>query len=168
MPIRAAFGAAAAAACLLAGCGTDRSEPPPKTNVTGRVTLHGRPLTGGEVVFLAADGTTHVRPVAPDGTYSAVNVPEGPARVAVRSDPSQLSGPPPLWAQHKAKEAKEQGKTFTPEELTKVEDPVLRLAYMESQGMAPARVPGRYADPKTSKLAHTVVSGPQTYDVPLD
>jgi hypothetical protein len=95
---RAAWRAAAlaGAALALAGCGDD-SGIPPCVPVSGLVTLDGKPLTDGTVIFLGATekgGPTGYEPVAlidAQGTYSLVTrhkpgAPPGKYKVVVYWD----------------------------------------------------------------------------------
>ena len=79
------FGALLVLAAAAGGCGKSTA------TLSGTVTYRGRPVTSGEVVFLAADGRTVAHaPIGPDGYYTVQGVPPGQARVAV-------DNPPPSW-----------------------------------------------------------------------
>src|SRR4051794_33249667 len=63
---RRTLGAAALAALLAAaGCGGPRLAP-----VSGRVTVGGRPVTEGVVMFIPADGPAAVGAIQKDGQYT--------------------------------------------------------------------------------------------------
>jgi hypothetical protein len=83
----------------------------------GRVTLDGRPLTSGIVVFVGSAGST-VAEIQSDGSYRATNVPLGPVRVLLApSGPSGTpragSGPKPQPAPSRYHSADTSGLTLT-------------------------------------------------------
>ncbi len=53
----------------IAGCGGDDGKKPGAVNVSGKVTLNGKPLEGAEVNFLNGDHAS-VGVTGPDGTYT--------------------------------------------------------------------------------------------------
>jgi hypothetical protein len=56
------------------------------SSVTGKVTLDGKPLAGGTIIFHAADDDQFVgTKIKEDGTYKVVRVPAGKYRVAIKS-----------------------------------------------------------------------------------
>jgi hypothetical protein len=74
-PVRAAL-AAVLLSTAVAGCGAGRGE------VTGIVTLDGKPLPFGTIQFLGPDGIPCAGAIGPDGSFS-VQVPVGEARVLI-------------------------------------------------------------------------------------
>jgi len=80
---RVATGALLLSCFLIVGCGGGGV-----TQLSGKVTLDDKPLTGGMVVFVTEDGskTEHV-PIKSDGTYSSDRVPYGNLRVGVTPPP---------------------------------------------------------------------------------
>ncbi len=136
----------ALAAGGLSGCGV----PTPET-VTGRVVYRGQPVTVGQVSFLGADGVPVCGDIDPDGSYRVDHVPLGEAAVAVTATPPRDPPKPP----------KVVGKL--PDGRPKVEsrpDPTHRPK-------APAAVPAKYADARTSGLRLTVHAGPNRFDIDL-
>ncbi len=66
--------------------------------VTGKITLGGKPLPGGEIAMVGADGLTHRGTIQADGTYQVKNLAPGTFKVAVRGDkdvpvPKQYADP---------------------------------------------------------------------------
>lgn len=57
--------------------------PEPKATVKGKVTLDGKPLVGGEVLFIDAKGAIKMVKTAPDGTYAIPDLAPGAYKVAV-------------------------------------------------------------------------------------
>lgn len=99
---RSAAAALVLAACLQAGC----SGGPDSGTVTGTVSVAGKPLAGGSISFIGADGRPIAAEISPNGTYRVDNVPLGEAIVVVNALPSdeparhkaikeQISQPPP-------------------------------------------------------------------------
>jgi hypothetical protein len=88
-PRRSLPAPALAAGCVLlfvSGCGSDTA------TVTGLVTLQGKPVADGSVVFYCADKQIVRGLIGPDGRYSIPNVPFGPATVTVQSHPRVPDG----------------------------------------------------------------------------
>jgi hypothetical protein len=140
-----------AAAALLAGCGKGR---PATAAVSGTVTIRGRPVTAGTVLFVAADGTQSASAeLSPEGTYTMPAAPVGPVRVAVQTAtfryrrvvPAGLKPPPGVNAS-------------SPQYR-----PVDRRA-----GTVYVPIPARYESPDQSGLSLTVERGQQTLDIALD
>ncbi len=72
---------AAAVLLALVGCGGGTGE------VSGIVTLDGKPLPGGMVAFIPENGSAKTSPIKADGSYLVSNVPVGPARITVVTVP---------------------------------------------------------------------------------
>jgi hypothetical protein len=135
-------GALLVLAAAAGGCGRSTA------TLSGTVTYRGRPVTSGEVVFLAADGRAAAHaPIDPDGRYTVQGVPPGEARVAV-------DNAPPSWYA-----------TFSRLPATLANDPEVREARAQAARYVPT--PPRYRDPNQSGLTHTVEKGSQTYDIAL-
>jgi hypothetical protein len=124
-----------------AGCSKSAGE------VSGKVTLNGKPLKGGTVTFIAATGTGASAGISPDGTYKALKVPLGDVKVIVVGPVFKMDLPAGGAAG---------GDTF-------------KLPTKPSEGPPPADqiVPKKYADPDSSGLALTVQKGGQEFDIPL-
>jgi hypothetical protein len=73
---------------LLAACGCRGQR-----EVTGKVTVQGKPLTSGNVVFVTDAGEWPF-PIEPDGTYKAMGLPLGAARIILRFPQSHEGDPP--------------------------------------------------------------------------
>ena len=64
------------------------------SDVSGRITYHGKPVVCGSVIFAGPDGMTKVVNLNPDGTYLVKGVGAGRAGVAVVSqDPARPLDP---------------------------------------------------------------------------
>ena len=66
---------------VLSGCGGSFS----RTEVTGRVTYNGKPITrsGGTIAFLGSDGVPHPAEIDGEGNYRAAGVCVGENKVSV-------------------------------------------------------------------------------------
>ena len=127
---------AALAAAVVVGCGG-----PPQAVVHGVVTLDGRPLPAGTVVF-DADGRSYVGPIGPDGRYELRH--RGKAAV-----------PPGIYAV-----------TVLPPEPQLVADPKttdLRAVNPVDEKLYPER----YRSAATSGITQTVAAGEATIDIGL-
>jgi hypothetical protein len=87
LPVRSL--AAAAVVALVAGCGSS-------TNVTGKVTYKGNPVSTGSITLVASNGTVYSGVLGTDGTFSIPDVPTGDVQVAVvGANPATGTKPPP-------------------------------------------------------------------------
>lgn len=67
----------------LAGCGDPRG---PVAEVSGSVTIDGKPVTAGTVLFVSEDGRRMATaPLSPTGTYRLRDAPVGELRIAVQT-----------------------------------------------------------------------------------
>jgi hypothetical protein len=130
----------AAAALLVlslvtAGCGGS------PTDVSGKVTCKGRPLSVGSVTLIGSNGVVYGGEIQPDGTYTIPNVRTGEVKIAVTAPKPGLNKPPPFGG--KGAERPRAAASSDPE------------------------VPIEYADPETSGLKGTVERGkPLDIDIP--
>lgn len=132
------------AACLL-GCGEDTSGPE-MADVSGTVTLDGKPLLGAEIFFVAKGFEGYGR-IKDDGRYSLVRgAPVGSCKVFIRKAPPM---PGPVSGVDMSMEGmgEEQMKAMSEGAANQKEKPLL---------------PPEYTDPKSSKLSFDVPSGGTT------
>ncbi len=149
---RVPWGALALAGLLaLAGCGGAGGG---KGTVTGKVTYKGKALPGGRVTFTAANKQNVVADIKDDGTYTAQDVPAGPAKITVHTEYLKQQGQPRgarSYAPPKDQKA--------PEGYQMGGDPAAAKHYV--------KIPDQYQDPDTSGLTYDVKKGDQTHDIPL-
>ena len=113
--------------------------------VSGTVTYQNKKVTSGVVVFVGADGkASQPAPIKEDGTYTAVNVPVGPVKVAV-------DNPPPAISTGGAK--------------LPAGDPEAQASAKEAARYVPTPLQYRNAD--KSGLTTTVKGGSNTYNIEL-
>src|SRR4051794_30299750 len=87
-PGRIALRLLALSAVLAAGCNSS-------TDVTGKVTYKGAPMSGGSLTLVASDGNVFSAQLNSDGTFSMVGVPTGDAKIAiVGGSPAAGTKPP--------------------------------------------------------------------------
>jgi hypothetical protein len=141
---RAAAGALLTALLLVIGCG--RGDGVNRGGkLTGKVTLDGKPVGGGEVTVIGADGKHSMSgKIRNSGEYEIMEPPLGPCKLAVVTS-SIKDVPPPS--------AKKGPVNFT--------DP--------ATGEWPIYVPipAKYEKPETSGLTVEIKGGDQTHDIPL-
>ncbi len=81
---------------VFAGCG---KRPPPAGDVSGKVTVGGKPVTAGVVKFFPDAGEPVETSLGPDGAYRATGVPAGRSKVAIETlQFKNLTQPPPAIA----------------------------------------------------------------------
>ena len=61
--------AAATAITMVGGCAGGADSGPPRARVSGKITLDGLPVTGGEIRFRPAKGAETSTLISADGTY---------------------------------------------------------------------------------------------------
>jgi hypothetical protein len=141
---------------ILAGCN------PSTTKVHGVVKYKGKPLTHGAVVFFGNDNMTYPGDIRPDGTYVAVNVPQGEVLVVVQVPmPRPLSRPQPRMsgkdALGKAEAAADDKAKMSrlPSPPEGASDKILSF------------IPEKYGDPKQSELSVRLTQPDQEYNIDL-
>src|SRR2546423_1446976 len=77
---------------LVFGCEGGPSRP---ANVSGKVTLNGKPLPGGSIGFVFKDGERGGGEIEPDGTYDARQLPAGEASVFIDNEALKPAGKAP-------------------------------------------------------------------------
>jgi len=130
--------------CIAAGCGKSWG------TISGKVNYQGKPLRGGSVTFVPANGMGGgTSRIAEDGSYSVSKVLAGPVKIVVET---KTSAPPP----------KMPGMQQVPKDAPNY------------QGEDPERKPGRfipiperYADPTQTDLTYDVKAGPQEFNIEL-
>jgi hypothetical protein len=123
----------------LAGCGRGTTE------VSGKVTYNGRPVTSGSVAFAAPDGSCVYADILPDGTYNASGVPVGELKIAV-SSPDPRSTP-----------SNDRGGRNPPKAKAATPAPAGWVA-----------LPSKYAQPDQSGLSVTTTSKAMTHDIVMN
>ncbi len=121
----------------LAGCAGKKA-----ANVSGSVTLDGKPIQAGMVVFTGADNKETSGPIL-DGKYTVFNAPLGQAKVSLKNTtmpiPTGSGGDP---------------------------NDVFKQSLTVSAVPPLAQIPLKYEDPNNG-LTCEVKPGPQTFDVHL-
>lgn len=73
-----------ATAVSLTGCSSGNKEYP--SQVSGKVSYKGTPVTGGIITLYTATGTPFQAPISNKGTYMFPNLPEGPMTVTIETE----------------------------------------------------------------------------------
>jgi hypothetical protein len=131
----------------LASCG--KADPLNRgATVTGSVTIDGKALAGGVVVFESVDGKFNPQStIRLDGTYIIQEPPIGSCKISVKTS-HLASFAPPLTL--KGKVSQKQFPGFNEEEV----------GYFTP-------IPNKYESSATSGLSIEIKSGNMTYDIPL-
>ncbi len=135
-----------------AGCGS------PKGTVSGKVTFKGQPLPGGTISFVPEKGGAVTADIQEDGSFTAPNVPTGPAKITVETmsvRPQAESGVKPMTPPPDA---------IPPGIDPKNLPPAMRAKTQEKKFVP---IPEGYGDPEKSELTYTVKSGKQVHNVDL-
>jgi len=132
----------------LVGCGGGGG----KGTVSGKVTYKGTPLKGGRVAFLTSNKQNAVAEIGEDGSYTAINVAPGPAKISVST--SYLKENPLGRVRNQPPKGQQ-----APE------------GYQMSSGGTDVKryvkIPDQYESADTSGLTYDVKSGNQTHDIDL-
>lgn len=150
-----------ALAVLAAGCGTGNPNAP--GNVSGSVSYKGKPVTGGSVQFVSADGAAYVGSIGSDGTYAISDVAVGEMVVVVETesinpklDDNVGKGTQAQRYQNVAQQPPPGGRGNDGPNSTSAESP----KYI--------KIPEKYGKPKTSPLTYTVKAGRNVHTIELD
>ena len=167
-------------AVALAGCGG--ADYKSRGTVTGKVSVKGKNLTVGSVMFINKEGVTGSASIDPNGNYNMPDAPVGECQITVSvpklpMDPNvkgRLTGkgsgpkmPPPLRDPNKA--PKEEPKADAKD--GKDGDPSAPEMVSVSGAVIPktvVQIDDKYAKVETSGLTFTVVkNGTQTFNIDL-
>ena len=162
-----------------------------KGDVTGQVTVDGKPLPMGNVVFTPASGGQAVAAALDEnGKYTAHDVPSGEAKVsldlaAVKAQVAAAGPKTPSEAMAakfgKRGGVERQGSTLTPSDKATAQMPPEAQEYYKNLAKQQAEfkdnfqttaallkvIPEKYYDPNTSGLTHSVGSGTSTFDITI-
>ena len=135
---------------LLCGCG-----PSDGLNrggdLSGTVTLDGKPLGGGRVELFSANGKNSVScQLRPDGTYTVSEPPLGRCKVVVQTSHLKGMPPAPKGPKGRIREGASAG-----------------MMYPDDLGLVYTPIPANYEDLATTDLTVTVRRGKQTQDITL-
>lgn len=146
------------------GCGGGVANAP--SNISGKVTYKGAPVTGGNIGFAAVDGmgagSANIRP---DGTYSTTNVPAGDMIVTVETESINPNIKP---TEYKGGNSKMPGGGGGPAPGSKrqmVSSP--KPSYAAKSEAVYVKIPAKYAKKNTSTLKTTLKPGNNTVDFDL-
>ena len=121
--------------------------------VSGTVSYNGKPLKGGNVLFVSPEGKRSTSAtIQEDGSYTAPNIPAGPVTVCVETESLNPAGKEP---------ARHYGPPPGAHAPAGLEQPNPNTAKLY------VRIPEKYATPDQSGLTYTVKSGQQKYDIDL-
>src|SRR5262245_51285696 len=148
---------------IAAGCGPNYKA---RGTVTGKVTIDGKHLTAGTVMFYGKDPRmTGAAPIDKNGNYKMTDAPLGDVKITVTVPPTPPGG---------TKRMKTLGGAPTPKkgkgkEIKSVdpEDPSRVISIMGDMPDEIVGIPDLYGKVETSGLTFTVKSGEQTHDIPL-
>lgn len=118
-----------------AGCG------PSQATVSGKVTLRGKPVTAGTVMFVGNNNQIATGKLDEQGHYVAPRVPMGSLKVAVQ--------------------------TLRPEQLQSMANQSKEASALPSRLANLVPVPQKYTDPETSGLTCQVNQAQQEYNIDL-
>lgn len=140
------------ALCLLSLILTGCKGGGKKAVVHGKVTFDKKPMPGGTISFLSADGSRAASGAinAADGSYRIADVPVGSMQITVQSVP-RMMGPA----------------AAPPKGVPPMRDPNKPDAASGEAAGKYVELPPRYQDPKQSGLTYDVHAGEQEHNVEL-
>jgi hypothetical protein len=137
---------ALAAVLLVVTAGCNPKDTNRSVSISGKVMYQNKPVTGGNLTIYVGE-TPYPVGIGPDGSYSAVQLPEGEAVATVNNDALNTDKP------------KDSGKTAMVGPAPKDRSQAPTGAFR--------RLPPKYKEKKTSDLKVTLVKGKMTHDFEL-
>jgi hypothetical protein len=134
---------------LLAAAGCSGPTAPETAELTGKVTLNGKPLVSGTVSVVCDDGRVDSCSIS-EGYYRLLRAPVGQVSLAITG--CTYEPPPNLDWKNKAIQRAHEAKGNEQEEV---------------QPEDPAKVPSKYINPQTSGLTFEVTPGHPVRDIEL-
>jgi hypothetical protein len=126
---------------LTAGCAK------PKGSISGKVLYKDKPLTGGFITFIVANGPSLSAKIQSNGEYRIDNVPVGEVKITIQ--PETATGADFI----------EKGGPRLP----KTPDEMKQMMMPKAQ----VKFPKKYSDPQQTDLTYTVKEGSQEHDIVL-
>ena len=158
----------AAAAVMHAGCSGSVNT----ATVTGKVTVDGKPVTAGTVVFESEDGRAQGSGyLRTDGSFKVAEAPIGPCKIVVKVSQFNRSttggamgaipgGPAAGGASGRSPMAKDKAENSIPDDA-KLSGPPAG----ESPGLVYVAIDKKYESLESTDLRYTVVKGEQTHNI---
>jgi hypothetical protein len=145
-------------ALVLFSAGCNRG--PERATVRGKVSIDGKPLTTGNVMFWGADNYTGTAVIDKEGNYVLSDAPVGDAKITVT-----VPKPPPggMAAMQRMQSAPIAQET----QSVDPNDPSRRISIMGDMPSEIVQIPDKYNDPSTSGLVYSVKGGEQNHDINL-
>lgn len=140
-------GLLALAAVLAAGCGKGRG----KATISGKVTYHGAPVTGGTMTIYHAGSAPYTVPIRGDGTFSSSDLPVGESKVTIETESLR---------QARAVGAPNLPRGMKPPRPSGAEAGGTPTAYV--------KIPPKYASQQNTPLVWDLKSGTNSKDFDLD
>lgn len=145
------------------GCGG-----PARGDVTGTVTMNGKPVVYGTITFIGEDGITKAATITPDGKYSVYGVVVGTATIVLDSPKPPVAEAPAAGG---GRGGRGRGRGTDPELPTDAppveRDPDTQNTVSEEVAKKWFPIPKEYTDNTRSTLKYTVQPGANTHDVVL-
>ncbi len=142
-------------ALVLAGCGAGDNGLNKGGKLTGRATIDGKPLKGGNVIVVSENGKYSVQGyINGEGIYTVLEPPLGKVKIAVQTSHLRDSVVP------KNDPGKGKGKGIDGSRGMTLPDP-------KELGLGFTAIPARYEKAETAGLTTEVKSGDQAHDIEL-
>ncbi len=129
---------------IAAGCGSGRRRAAETADISGKVTYNGKPVTGGQVSFVAEDGFASNGIIDEQGNYT-VKAPVGNVKISVNNTMLQ--------------QRPEGGKMGAGPRPNAPEPEKMKGTYVQ--------LPFKVLTPDASGLSYTVKPGQQTFDIQI-
>jgi hypothetical protein len=133
---------------LTTGCGGSKRSVE-HVNVTGKVTYNGKPVTGGQIMFVSKDGFASTGRIDENGNYT-INAPLGEVKITVDNRMLQSQNPMAM----KAREHKRAGRPGY-----SAEGEPIQGKYVE--------IPDKFTKAETTPLTWTVAKDQPSHDIDL-
>jgi hypothetical protein len=122
-------------------------------SVSGTVTYNGNPVKGGKVTFHRQGAAVSAASIRKDGTYSETGLPPEEMTLTVETESVNPNKKGPVYG----------GGRYKTEQYKPPPD--VNVPDLSPENYV--KIPGKYADPKTSPLKVTLSGGKQTHNIEL-
>jgi hypothetical protein len=149
----------------IGGCSSGNPMAPAK--VSGRISYGGKPLKAGNLKFHTTTGVPYDGQISPDGTYTAIDLPEGEAIITVETESINPNRNPMAGVRKTADNERRMKAMSTTRQQAPGGADAGGAASVSDASANYVKIPEKYNNPKTSPLSITLSKGRQVFNIEL-